>query len=32
MRELKFKIDRKSLETIYVVFIRLLLEYGDNLL
>ena len=29
MRELKFKLDRKSLETIYLVFIRPLLECGD---
>ena len=29
MRELKYKLDRKSLETIYTVFIRPLLEYGD---
>ena len=29
MRKLKFKLDRKSLETIYLVFIRPLLEYGD---
>ena len=29
MRRLKFKLDRKSLEQIYLVFIRSLLEYGD---
>ena len=29
MRKLKFKLDRKSLETIYIAFIRSLLEYGD---
>ena len=29
MRCLKFKLDRKSLEQIYLVFIRPLLEYGD---
>ena len=29
MRKLKFQLDRKSLETIYIVFIRPLLEYGD---
>ena len=28
MRRLKFKLDRKSLEQIYLVFIRPLLEYG----
>ena len=28
MRKLKFKLDRKSLETIYTAFIRPLLEYG----
>ena len=31
MRRLKFKLDRKSLETIYLTFIRPLLEYGDVL-
>ena len=31
MRKLKFKLDRKSLETIYLTFIRPLLEYGDVL-
>ena len=31
MRKLKFKLDRKSLETIYTTFIRPLLEYGDNI-
>ncbi|MCG8079340.1 MAG: hypothetical protein JAY75_24360, partial [Candidatus Thiodiazotropha taylori] len=31
MRKLKFKLDRKSLETIYLTFIRPLLEYGDIL-
>ena len=29
MRKLKFKLDRKSLETIYLTFIRPLLEYKD---
>ena len=29
MHKLKFKLDRKSLETIYQVLIRPLLEYGD---
>ena len=29
IHKLKFKLDRKSLETIYLVFIRPLLEYGD---
>ena len=29
MRKLKFKLDRKCLETIYLTFIRPLLEYGD---
>ena len=29
VRKLKFKLDRKSLETIYTTFIRPLLEYGD---
>ena len=29
MRKLKFILDRKSLETIYVSFIRPLLEYAD---
>ena len=28
----KYKLDRKSLETIYTVFIRPLLEYGDVIL
>ena len=31
MRKLKFKLDRKSLEKIYLTFIRPLLEYGDVL-
>ena len=31
MRKLKFKLDRKSLETIYIAFIRPLLEYGDSI-
>ena len=31
MRKLKFRLDRKSLETIYITFIRPLLEYGDVL-
>ena len=29
MRKLKFKLDRKALETIYLVYIRPILEYGD---
>ena len=29
MRSLKFTLDRRSLETIYLSFIRPLLEYGD---
>ena len=29
MRKLKFKLDRKSLQTIYFSFIRPLLEYAD---
>ena len=29
MRKLKFKLDRKSLETIYIAFIRPILEYVD---
>ena len=29
MRKLKFKLDRKSLEIVYIAFIRPLLEYGD---
>ena len=29
IRKFKFKLDRKSLETIYIAFIRRLLEYGD---
>ena len=29
MRKLKFKLDHKSLETIYLTFTRPLLEYGD---
>ena len=29
MRKHKFKLDRKSVETIYLTFIRPLLEYGD---
>ena len=28
-RKLKFKLDRKSLETIYIAFIRPILEYAD---
>ena len=31
MRKLKFKLDRKSLEAIYLTFIRAILEYGDVL-
>ena len=29
MRKLKFRLDRKSLETIYTAFFRPLIEYGD---
>ena len=29
MRKLKFKLDRKSLETIYLAFLRPILEYAD---
>ena len=29
MRKLKFKLDRKSLETIYTAFIRPFLKYGS---
>ena len=29
MRKLKFKLDRKSLQTIYFSFIRPLIEYAD---
>ena len=29
MRQLNYKLDRKSLETIYTAFIRPILEYGD---
>ena len=29
MRKLNFKVDRKSLEIIYIVIIRSLQEYGD---
>ena len=29
MRKLKFRIDRKALETIYMAFIRPILEYAD---
>ena len=32
IRKLKFKLDRKSLETIYISFIRPLLEYGNSIL
>ena len=31
MRKLKFKLERKSLETLYIAFIRALLEYGDSI-
>lgn len=31
MRSLKFKLDRVSLETVYITFIRPILEYGDIL-
>ena len=30
MRRLKFQLDRKSLQTIYISFIRPLLEYADD--
>ena len=29
MREFKFLMDRKSLETIYISFIKPIVEYGD---
>ena len=29
MRKMKFRLDRKALETFYLVFIRPILEYGD---
>ena len=29
MRKLKFRLDRKTLETIYMAFIRPILEYAD---
>ena len=32
MRKLKFQLDRKSLEIIYISFIRPILEYGNELL
>ena len=32
MRKLKFKLDRRSLQTIYFSFIRPLLEYADVVL
>ncbi|MCG8096816.1 MAG: hypothetical protein JAZ17_24870 [Candidatus Thiodiazotropha endolucinida] len=31
MRNLKYKLDRKSLEIIYIAFIRPILEYGDTI-
>ena len=31
MRKLKFQLDRKSLEIIYTVFIRPILEYGNEI-
>ena len=31
MRRLKFVLDRKSLETIYISFIRPILEYGNEI-
>ena len=31
MRKLKFKLDRKSLETNYFIFVRPILEYGDTI-
>ena len=31
MRRLKYKLDRKLLESIYISFIRLLLEYNDTI-
>ena len=30
MRRLKFILDRKSLESVYLSFIRAVLEYGDR--
>ena len=30
MRRLKFVLDRKSLETIYIFFLRPILEYGNE--
>ena len=30
MKKLKFDFDRKSLETVYLTFIRPILEYGDT--
>ena len=32
MRKLKFQLDRRSLEIIYTTFIRLVLEYGNEIL
>ena len=32
MKKLKFDFDRKSLETVYLTFIRPILEYGDTVL
>ena len=31
MRKRKFELNRKSLETFYITFIRPLLEYGNNI-
>ena len=31
VRKIKFKLDIKSLETIYITFIRPLLEFWDNI-
>ena len=30
MRKLKFRLDRKALETVYITFIRPILEYADG--
>ena len=32
MRRLKYKLDRKLLETIFITLVRPLLEHGDNIL
>ena len=31
MRKLKFQLDRRSFEIIYTTFIRLILEYGNEI-